>query len=139
MNKIVSLFAEDRLKPSSLWNEYFLRIENNMMFTVLDGFAEEYQRVFAPSSLSVKNSSFVSKMPAAFARQELFNKFNHERQSSMLLQLKTCANAACCQVELTAGEYKTCSKCRLVYYCSVSCQTTDWKRHKRIDCKPSNK
>lgn len=41
----------------------------------------------------------------------------------------------------TCGEYggeeaklMTCSGCMLVFYCSVNCQKSDWKKHK-VDCK----
>ncbi|KAJ7064911.1 hypothetical protein C8F01DRAFT_1021620 [Mycena amicta] len=34
------------------------------------------------------------------------------------------------------GSFKRCSKCKQTKYCSVECQTADWKSHKRV-CRPA--
>lgn len=41
----------------------------------------------------------------------------------------SCAALGCAK----AGQFQ-CSSCKLVRYCSVSCQKEDWKRHKGM-CK----
>jgi MYND finger len=42
---------------------------------------------------------------------------------------KVCSS--CAQPETTnSGKLKTCGKCHFVYYCSPSCQKTDWPDHK---------
>lgn len=45
--------------------------------------------------------------------------------------LAPCANPACSKVEIKIKEFKNCSACRTVGYCSVDCQKKHWKVHKR--------
>lgn len=35
-----------------------------------------------------------------------------------------------CYVCNLEGKYR-CNKCKKIYYCSVTCQSVDWKRHKK--------
>ena len=39
-----------------------------------------------------------------------------------------------CQV-CQKNAYDKCSKCRTAYYCCGTCQTSDWKEHKKVCCK----
>ena len=129
MDAIGSLFAEERLKPVSVWNEYFLPIEENLLHVRGGRHHELYTRVFSPSWTT----------PGFAAQQRRVGGiFYGEYRSSMPLQMKSCANgrSCCCKVELNRGEFKTCSNCHSVWYCSVVCQKADWKRHKRTDCQP---
>ncbi|KLO14809.1 hypothetical protein SCHPADRAFT_850479 [Schizopora paradoxa] len=53
--------------------------------------------------------------------------------------LAFCANPSCLKVWLEKDEecpLKACSNCKWTYYCSVSCQKKDWKRHKKEPCAP---
>lgn len=43
--------------------------------------------------------------------------------------LKICSG--CAMEEGARGDFKTCSKCRKVWYCSAECQKSHWKCHKR--------
>ncbi|KAF7292020.1 Ankyrin repeat-containing protein [Mycena indigotica] len=48
--------------------------------------------------------------------------------------LKICDNLECCLVA-DAREFRRCSACQMVYYCSKYCQKADWKRgNHRIWC-----
>ncbi|KDR78106.1 hypothetical protein GALMADRAFT_245117 [Galerina marginata CBS 339.88] len=44
--------------------------------------------------------------------------------------LKVCSRSTCGVREVRVGEYKRCSACHLVSYCSGACQKDDWVRHK---------
>ncbi|KZT72635.1 hypothetical protein DAEQUDRAFT_804751 [Daedalea quercina L-15889] len=48
--------------------------------------------------------------------------------------LKFCSREACGRREQRVAEFKRCSACKQVSYCSLECQETDWKAHKP-DCK----
>jgi len=43
--------------------------------------------------------------------------------------------AKCDAVEKESGEFKTCAKCRDVYYCNKACQKAHFKVHKKTCCK----
>lgn len=43
----------------------------------------------------------------------------------------------CCKEESYDGEFKRCSRCKQVKYCSAECQKRDWNEHKNI-CKILN-
>eukprot|EP00656_Telonema_subtile_P024333 TRINITY_DN2643_c0_g1_i2.p1 TRINITY_DN2643_c0_g1~~TRINITY_DN2643_c0_g1_i2.p1 ORF type:complete len:428 (+),score=88.25 TRINITY_DN2643_c0_g1_i2:93-1376(+) len=46
------------------------------------------------------------------------------------------ANSALCVVCSVSSGLSWCSRCKLVRYCSKSCQRSDWKRHKEHGCVP---
>ena len=48
-DRIGSLFAEERLKPTSVWDQYFLPIERFMRINI-PPYIAEYERVFSPTS-----------------------------------------------------------------------------------------
>lgn len=39
-----------------------------------------------------------------------------------------CGNPSCGKI----GKFPSCGKCRIRYYCSVSCQSADWPNHKKL-------
>lgn len=80
-----------------------------------------------------RNMSAATSTTAAVRTRKFCEQYNEECQSRTLLQLKTCANASCGKVELSSGEYKTCSKCHRVWYCSVVCQTYCRSQHRHHD------
>ena len=47
--------------------------------------------------------------------------------------LRECAWSSCDKVERTVREFKQCSGCRSVWYCSPEHHTLDWGAHKK-DC-----
>jgi len=49
--------------------------------------------------------------------------------------LKKCSSTSCIKVESQLGEYKTCAKCKAVFYCSKECQAFHWKLSHKIECK----
>merc|ERR1712098_572326 len=50
--------------------------------------------------------------------------------------LVKCAN--CGVLEKSEKQFKKCSRCGFVFYCSKACQRNDWKNHKQI-CKKTRK
>jgi len=47
--------------------------------------------------------------------------------------LAPCGCPSCDETERQVKEYKKCSRCRQIAYCSVNCQRNHWKEHKK-DC-----
>ena len=52
--------------------------------------------------------------------------------------LRQCAWPSCDKVERTVREFKQCSGCRSVWYCSPEHHTLDWGAHKK-DCRKLDK
>ncbi|GJE93367.1 zinc finger MYND domain-containing protein [Phanerochaete sordida] len=52
---------------------------------------------------------------------------------------RICGNPECLRTRTKQGEdikMLQCSKCQVATYCSAECQKVDWKRHKKMPCKP---
>lgn len=50
--------------------------------------------------------------------------------------LHACANPACARVEVRKGEFKACSKCKVLRFCGKACLRASWKKHHQRVCKP---
>ncbi|KAF9053670.1 hypothetical protein BDZ89DRAFT_1056248 [Hymenopellis radicata] len=61
-------------------------------------------------------------------------KWVNNNREAQLATIKFCENEHCEKRESKAAEFKRCSSCHQVSYCSPECQKEDWKRH-RLDCK----
>ena len=71
--------------------------------------------------------------------EEQIAEFNARRQTDIAnIGLRECALPFCDKVERTVREFKQCSGCRSVWYCSPEHHTLDWGRHKK-DCKQLDK
>ena len=58
-----------------------------------------------------------------------FHKFLKTKDLSIPMPPKMCAN--CGDREDPEIKMKRCSACKIVHYCSTSCQNLDWKFHKK--------
>jgi hypothetical protein len=45
-----------------------------------------------------------------------------------------CANPSCNNLETEPKEFKKCSRCKSVAYCSIDCQKKDWKAQHKSTC-----
>ncbi|OVA17494.1 zinc finger protein [Macleaya cordata] len=52
------------------------------------------------------------------------------------LGLRLCSHAACGRPETRRHEFRRCSVCGAVNYCSRACQALDWKLRHKVDCAP---
>eukprot|EP00249_Psilotum_nudum_P008582 c21380_g1_i1 orf=555-1400(-) len=50
--------------------------------------------------------------------------------------LRLCSHAKCGRVETRKHEFRRCSACGTVNYCSRACQALDWKLRHKYDCSP---
>ncbi|KAE8698912.1 F-box protein [Hibiscus syriacus] len=50
--------------------------------------------------------------------------------------LRLCSHIGCGRPETTKHEFRRCSVCGAVYYCSRACQTLDWKLRHKAECAP---
>ena len=68
------------------------------------------------------------------AYQESLAGFEARRRTDIeMIGLRECAWPSCDKVERTVREFKQCSGCRSVWYCSPEHHTLDWGAHRR-DC-----
>ncbi|KZV40000.1 HCP-like superfamily protein with MYND-type zinc finger [Dorcoceras hygrometricum] len=52
--------------------------------------------------------------------------------------LRLCSNSGCGRPETRMHEFRRCSVCGTVNYCSRACQALDWKYKHKADCGPHN-
>ncbi|XP_058786356.1 F-box protein At5g50450-like [Vicia villosa] len=50
--------------------------------------------------------------------------------------LRLCAHIGCGRVEMRPHEFRRCSVCGTVNYCSRGCQSLDWKLRHKMECSP---
>ena len=73
------------------------------------------------------------------AHQESAAAFNARQRANIeKIGLRECAWPSCDKVERTVREFKQCSGCRSVWYCSPEHHTLDWGAHKK-DCQKLDK
>lgn len=51
--------------------------------------------------------------------------------------LRLCSHSQCGRPETRKHEFRRCSACGSVHYCSRACQALDWKMKHRYDCNPA--
>lgn len=52
----------------------------------------------------------------------------HKQQQQTRSELRRCGASICMKQEAVSGEFKQCSKCKTVVYCSRDCQLFDWSK-----------
>ena len=73
------------------------------------------------------------------AHQESLAAFEARQRADVeKIGLRECAWPSCDKVERTVREFKQCSGCRSVWYCSPEHHTLDWGAHKK-DCQKLDK
>ena len=73
------------------------------------------------------------------ANQESVAEFDARQRADIeKIGLRECAWPYCDKVERTVREFKQCSGCRSVWYCSPEHQMLDWGAHKK-DCQKLDK
>ncbi|XP_071731769.1 F-box protein At5g50450-like [Rutidosis leptorrhynchoides] len=50
--------------------------------------------------------------------------------------LRMCCYKGCGRPETRRNEFRRCSGCGKVYYCSRACQARDWRVHHKVECAP---
>ncbi|KAK8604643.1 hypothetical protein V6N13_099575 [Hibiscus sabdariffa] len=50
--------------------------------------------------------------------------------------LRLCSHKGCGRPETRAHEFRRCSVCGMVNYCSRGCQALDWKLRHKVECRP---
>ena len=78
----------------------------------------------APSSVSKKNAK-------KYAKKKQRKKMQQQQAASSAPPEPQYEANVCAKCGKAAAKAK-CSKCKSVYYCSRSCQTTHWKSHKPV-------
>lgn len=83
-------------------------------------------------------SDFGCSVPAPeFHPANLFLRDWFESGRGLLGQkLRLCAHSGCGRPETRPHEFRRCSVCGGVNYCSRGCQALDWKLRHKVDCRP---
>ncbi|GAB2297656.1 hypothetical protein Dimus_031745 [Dionaea muscipula] len=91
-----------------------------------------------PDSACPLLSDFGCNLPAAEAHPA--NQFVAEwftgRVGKLGLGLRMCSHAGCGRPETRLHEFRRCSVCGTVNYCSRACQALDWKLRHKVECVP---
>ena len=78
----------------------------------------------------------LGKLMGYFKVHPTFKRFAHLSDLCIKIEGRNCVYPGCSNQESRDGmieKYKTCSACRIVFYCSRRCQKRDWKKvHKYI-------
>lgn len=61
------------------------------------------------------------------------------RENEPDLGLRMCSHVACGRPETRRHEFRRCSVCGAVNYCSRACQALDWKLRHKAECTPSER
>lgn len=88
-----------------------------------------------PVEAAREETAFDSPTSATASDENLAPPATTGPPSSVAVQQQPPKCAACNSVEKAAGAFKSCAKCRDVYYCNKQCQKSHWKAHKKTCCK----
>jgi len=115
-------------------------------FAVLNGNIKAFQYLESlGADMGIKNtrdrtaSEELEELKKAIAEQKAkqaeMQKMKAETEEKESEGLKSCAEESCYKVEDHLNQFKRCSRCKKVKYCSQACQLRDWKiRHAKV-CK----
>ena len=112
-------------------------------YSILFGAPSQLMDVEYIQTLEAHDRCFVvlvetSRVNAAIMRR--MNQYPHGSTTNYKKSednLKTCSAADCEKKETARGEFKTCSRCQKVFYCSADCQKNAWGGGHKKFCKLS--
>jgi hypothetical protein len=98
--------------------------------------ALKYVKRFDKSDDHINGSTKIYELENAI--QLMPSKSRKKKHSAKRIRTKTiCTWHKCKKIESKPGEFKSCARCRLKYYCSRKCQVKDWKNGHKEKCKES--
>ncbi|GAB4828623.1 hypothetical protein Ancab_018288 [Ancistrocladus abbreviatus] len=74
--------------------------------------------------------------PEAHPASRFLAEWFAERSGSPSPGLRMCSHAGCGRTETRRHEFRRCSVCGMVNYCSRACQALDWKLRHKAECAP---
>ncbi|KAL1328578.1 hypothetical protein HN51_038415 [Arachis hypogaea] len=75
-------------------------------------------------------------MPEAHPASRFLSEWFAARDASPGPGLRLCSHAGCGRPETRKHEFRRCSVCGAVNYCSRACQALDWKFRHKVECTP---
>lgn len=102
---------------------------------------EQQEHLFLITAiLSKKATAANAKSLSKSDIMKIVNALNRQRLSSSGIRLDERVKERvalsvchrCNKTESVIGEYKSCSRCEVIIYCSRKCQKDDWKTHKKV-------
>jgi len=105
-------------------------IAQRILLSISQIILESEQREFFLKLLSEQPEKFV------LIPESVVNEMKSDSVYGKARALVKCAN--CGVLEKSEKQFKKCSRCGFVFYCSKACQRNDWKNHKQI-CKEIRK
>lgn len=106
---------------------------------------------YEQQNLGFMLSMVLADLEADYMTMKYLNEVSDDKIWAILMQSQTYSKTPpspdvllrdcglCNSTEKKRGDYQSCSRCKVVQYCSKECQKKDWKLHKRVCVAPGAK
>ena len=113
--------------------EFFLGIQNIVRKGVVPFCEAVRERWHAPEMLAMLMKKDSSHEDMSNLEDYVFKRNSKSHNEDVkLCGLRLCSSPSCGKREGTVAQFKVCSACRAVWYCSVACSRKHWGKHSNL-------